>query len=172
MHQICSHLFTCLPASFTAVAWRRTSVSSMAPRFPINNSNCAKCMLAIYTSCVWLVHHNNCTAPRCSISFGLKSTFDSCNSAKAPHCIIQKPSCASTWALGNPPELTCHDTISCSTWVAVWGLEAQTDPSHFGDFKLTAMQQGCRLIRLFFGLPRSCCQAEMSNPSSFAYTGL
>jgi hypothetical protein len=38
-----------------------------------------------------------CTVPRHCIQFGLKSTFGSCNSTLALHCIIiHQPSCAST----------------------------------------------------------------------------
>ena len=71
-------------------------------------SNCAKNIIVILLPFVSLVHHDNCTAPYRSILLGLKSTFDGCNSAKAPHCLIQKPSCVSTWACAYPLDIPCQ----------------------------------------------------------------
>ncbi len=64
--------------------------------------------------------------------------------------------------------------MSCSCWVEVWGMEAQSDPSHLDDCKqidrrATTGSQPATTLSLVF--PGVCCLAEMINPY-FALTDL
>ena len=70
----------------------------------------------------------------------------------------------------HPSEHTYHDTMSCSCWVGVRGMEAHKSITPW-KFHMNATQQGCTGSIVIFSYLWSNCQAEMINPP-FAFTSL
>ena len=105
----------------------------------------------------------NAIVPRCSISFGLTSTFDGCNCTKAQHChsILQKPSRASTWALDFP------QNKPAMTYVMLF-----LSSSSMAGGTRNSNAIGCRLRRLFCGCPRDAPKQRWSVPLCLHPSGI